>query len=362
MSKKVLGNICFNKSILVNGYEYFSNYSGNGICRIKEGENQAELIDIFPDEKIDEVNLFSGIHYYNDNLFFVPSRASNIFIYNLKNGVFSKIRLNNEYQNHKYYKENHKFESSFLIGNNIYMFGCTFPAIVKLNMDTLEVIYIDIGIEGDFSKGFFYKGTIKENIIWCACMSFPVVLRFDTSDDSIKAINIETSNSGFSSIAFIDDCAYITGRGNNANAVVKYCINSNKCKDIIINEKNSANNPFGEIVRYDRRMFIFPEESKHIYFLNSDDKITICGELDSILEEGNSFIIGVQIKESSLEFFTTKNQQHHKYDLQKKITSSKEIELIADDEIRSRYLSKVIRNQRIICEGKYTIKDFISSI
>lgn len=362
MFNRVLGNVCFNQSVVVKNYEYFSNYCCNGLCRIEVGGKQAELIDYFPGENMDELNLFSGVHYYNDKLIFIPSKAESIYVYGMIEKTFTKIELESKYKLNKYYKGNHKFESSFLINKIIYMFGCTFPGIVKLDLETMKLSYIDICFEGDFSNGFFYKVAKRGDVIWCPCMSFPVVMKYDTSDDSANTIVVETSNSGFSNIELFDENAYITGRGIDSHAIVKLNVITNECKDIVIPETCNCINLLGEIVRAEDQLFFFSEAGEHVYRLCPNDKLSICNTLDPVLSDENTFIIGSKLNGSAIEFFTTKDQQYYTYEFRSEKVIAKTVELVANSEIICKNLLEEVKNQGIIIEGGYLLKDFISAV
>lgn len=362
MGKRVIGNVCYKQSVYYKNYEYFSQYCGNGLCRRRIGDNQAELISIFPDEKQDEIDLFSAVHLYNDKLYFVPSKARHIGVFDLLDNSISVAVIEKNFENLKYYDERHKFESSYLIDNYLYMIGCTYPGIVKVNLDSMEMETINIDIKGDFGKGYFYKGGIYNGYIWCPCMSMPIILKVNLSDDTLSKKCIKTSVSGFSSIAFDNDYAYLTGRGENPNAIVKYSLVDDISKDILCDEQKEAANPFGEILKCGNRLFAFPEAGSNIYTINADDQITILEEAKSILGAENTFTIGCRLIGTSLEFFTTRDQRHHIYDLMNGVLSSESIDLLADDDVRVRQLSALIKDKPIILEGEYTIGDFISSI
>lgn len=362
MCEKRIGKACFNQSVQFEKLIFFSNYIENGLCCMELNSNSARLIELFPNESLEEINLFSGIHLYDSQLFFVPSKAKNIVGYDLRNKTFSEYSIEELYKDVGWFSDRHKFECSYLIGDALYMIGCTFPGILKFNLLSKKISYLGFEQQGDFEEGYFYKGSLKDGFIWCACMSHPKVLKLNTANDSISIIDIQTKASGFSSLILLNEFIYLTGRGNVSNVIVKYNMSTGETKEIQFEQKEHLLNPLGEIVSHGDELYFFPEADSHIYHLDNDDKLQIVELADSVLEDHSSFTIGCRNIGKHIGFFTTETQMFHEIDPTNGSLDSKEICLMARDSICRKKIVSAMERDGIVNEGKYSVEDFIASI
>lgn len=127
-------NVSFNDLEYIDGFFYVASNRDNGLYRFDE--DWCELVGKFEGEDERE-NLFMQTCLYKNKIIFTPSCANKIHIYDLSEKKFSSIVLQDE---------GHiigKFHGVVVSGGNAYFLGHTYSTIVKLNLDTYCVEYME---------------------------------------------------------------------------------------------------------------------------------------------------------------------------------------------------------------------------
>lgn len=181
---------------------YATSMESNGLFVINM-DGKAILKAIFPREKAYKRFLFSDCVCYNNKLIFAPDSAEKIYIYDLDTNQFKIIdfNLNIKIDN---YNETFKFSKIVEGDEAFYFLPATYPYIVKMDKDTLEVKYIPVEKEG--AKFWFRKQCINKNGgIYLVSINSPYVLRFDLNTEKINWIQFSNNETGGMSLCLIED-------------------------------------------------------------------------------------------------------------------------------------------------------------
>lgn len=120
----------------------------NAVCKADLQQRKAE-IDIFLDEEnILLSGLFFSVVLSGDLLFLIPGKSEQVIIYNMKMRELKRIDIcEPKIKTNEMYNRYNKFYGGFVRNNNVYILAATYPAILKINIDTEETEYIDDWIE-----------------------------------------------------------------------------------------------------------------------------------------------------------------------------------------------------------------------
>ncbi len=106
------------------------------LCRYHVQSDEIDFMRIIPDE-IRSTCAYSSIVKHKDRLILIPYWAEKITIFYLKTEEFEKIDLpDSEEMN----QEGHKFQSECKKNNYLYLIPVKYTYIIRLNMDTLEIV------------------------------------------------------------------------------------------------------------------------------------------------------------------------------------------------------------------------------
>lgn len=106
------------------------------LCKYDVQSEEIDYMRIIPDE-IRSVCAYNSIVKYKGKLFLIPYWAERITIFDLESEEFEKIDLPDlEEMN----QEGHKFQSERKKNNYLYLIPVKYAYIIRLNMDTLEIV------------------------------------------------------------------------------------------------------------------------------------------------------------------------------------------------------------------------------
>jgi len=160
----------------------FSQAIWNGLYIIDKQTKEILYNTVFEGEDFTSVMLYYSFQIIGTKAVFTPHSASCIAIFDIEDKILSYVKIENAKKGyHEKYRDSGKFAQSFHYGSFVYMLGYSYPAILKLNIHTLEVTYISSWIdsvnnyieEGDI-WGYFSNGYVIQNdkaLIPLGCMA-----------------------------------------------------------------------------------------------------------------------------------------------------------------------------------------------
>lgn len=133
--------------------------------------------------------LFSNIINYNNLLFFIPLSAEHLVVYDAERETIVKsIYVSPPQKFLNNYDENLKWVSSALVGNKIYMFGCTHSAIGIIDCEKIDLIYDEKWIDecklNIPTKTFYWfakQNIVEEDSVFVSCAFAGYVFRYESN-------------------------------------------------------------------------------------------------------------------------------------------------------------------------------------
>ncbi|HBA68296.1 MAG TPA: hypothetical protein DCZ40_02940 [Lachnospiraceae bacterium] len=366
-----------------DGDLWFAASNRNGIYRI-DGKTH-EIIEKyrFEEEKNSEFMLYHDMEIYGKRIFLAPHKAEKIAVYDMDKRTMVYIGLKSvaeKYQNS--YFSMQKFAHTFQDGEYVYMLGYTYPAIVKINVNTLEIIYIDkwaAEIAESPSKyisyGYFTMGNVKRNrkiLLPMGCICGLLELDLDTGETRIirLAISMEgiggVTNDGNGGI-------WIVGRGKSVSKVVRWDIQKNECREIGIQiDEENCLVPFYAPLCYESKIFLFPVYMNFAYEISMvDGKYKISRILKAAIKERDKHnhlpmcTFSPRLLNGKIEFATGRDRMWHVYHLESgniddfHIVDDEGIEECVDESIRRAFGNS---SKSVVAEGLYHLENYIDYV
>jgi len=173
----------------------------NVLMKYSRKEDYTYIIGSVPNENMFR-ELYAEIYKWEDKIYLIPFLAREIAIYHIKEGRFEKIAIRNIDK----YGETGLFGKAYAKGKYLYCVPLLYEAILRIDMETDDVIYIPVGEKG---KIYVPDVTRAGNQLVFINMYTGEIIFFDmdTSDAAIKKSG--NPERQFSMIASIDDELYL---------------------------------------------------------------------------------------------------------------------------------------------------------
>ncbi|MCL2539055.1 MAG: hypothetical protein FWE66_01820, partial [Oscillospiraceae bacterium] len=162
---------------------WFLAYGYNALFKMDKQNLIVKYVGSFPNESFSENHLYSSVTFCDDKLFFAPSIADEIAVYDIKTGKFIKIGLV-EPECMADNTGRSKFTRAVMYNNSVFLIGFTYPAIVRLNTDNYEISYYDDWVETlddvtDGENDYFNHYCVTGNLLALPARSTNSVVIFD---------------------------------------------------------------------------------------------------------------------------------------------------------------------------------------
>lgn len=189
------------------------------------GKIENGLGKIYGCEGVDEQNLsqYFDVCLCGKNLVFIPGWQDSccpiIKVYNTDTQEMKKVQLQEKEKTWNSYG-NSLFTKGIAIGKYAYMFGCSYPAIVRLDSETGEVNYIedwvhlidDNGIEESLNGFFNIRQVVFDGLyLYAACSFINGVIKIDTKTLEYTLNLVECGMNSFFNITKVDENIFAIG-------------------------------------------------------------------------------------------------------------------------------------------------------
>ncbi|MCL2078864.1 MAG: WD40 repeat domain-containing protein [Oscillospiraceae bacterium] len=194
----------------------------NALFKFSEYDWQTKYIGAIPNTTFFAEPIFAKIVEYDGKLYFAPSCADYIGVYDKKNDSFETLCFADLGS-----ARNNKFSFAYVYGNNIFFCGFTYPAIIRLDTTTGALShYSDYvpkvsSLDTNNKKLFFDAGCADGNKIYLPVYSANAVVAFDMDTYKSTVIEIPSKNNGYDDICFDGDYFWIAS-SHSEGTVIKW--------------------------------------------------------------------------------------------------------------------------------------------
>lgn len=283
-----------------NGYLWFADASKNGICRISLFDKKAEIVACFDNEDMMQSLLYCDFVMINGMIVFAPWTAENIACYDINNDEMEYISLKS-LPSINNCKSIVKFMDIFSYEDNVYLVGCYYPAIVKLNIKTKKIGYLIEVVENirgaiskDDNRGLFSKGHfILNGYVYLPIAYMPAILKLSLIDNIYEIIQLDCSLDGIGGMTIDDNNeVWLVGRGKVNDRLVKWNPFTYICREWKLSQLDGKDwEPFHAPIYINNKIILMPIYSKHIFIFHIHTEIIDkLSQLDSLIEHTSTSV------------------------------------------------------------------------
>ncbi|MBR3306734.1 MAG: hypothetical protein IKI75_05715 [Lachnospiraceae bacterium] len=360
---------------LISGNDYYENDEyiwmclawGNAICRVSKKSGRAEVVSQYPNTACGKHNLSGSIQVVDDQVVFCPFSADYIAICNMIGRNVRYIKLKKKFAvSGVNYSSDGKFFNSFRFGRYVYLFGWTYPAIVEINMDTLNVNYIDEWVEEvvrkkgfEPSNSYFNEGgAIIDERVYLPMGCLSALFSFDLNRRKGEIIEIKETEGGFWGLTRCGANMWLTGVNGG---IYKYDIENRKIDSLEAPINVSYRAP---VVCNNNKLFFFAEGTKSFFYDADRGEWEESNRINNIIHSGN-FLTTVKYEKNLLKFVTKRTREWYSFHMEQKLVEKETYFLEDDDFLQKCWKSRcedVNRKMYFVNEREIGLDEFISCL
>lgn len=374
-----------NYSIRVSGYSWIedgndiwlSMTNRNAICKIDCVSSKASIIAQFPGYDIIDRDLYYFSLYVDHKVIFFPRRAKEAAIYDIRKKDLEMVPLKKPESIFSVrYNGGLKFADGLLYHSSVYMFGFRYPAIVKLDIDTMKLIYLtDWMAYYPYMKEdaeFFAQGHLQiGSDVYLAIKNTNSIVKLNLETDMMEVFSVKCSAKKFMAVAAYKDSACLFSWKDYridiilwnplTNAVIEYSIETNKdAKALAV---------YWIPVLIENCVYLFPLYGHDVYAMNLDTGEAFeCKEIEKKIVGSNDLpydfsVSSVKNVSGEIVFQTTGDSLWHKYNPATKTIVSHSY-IISDNLYNEKYWTAkyAASGEKIINEADMSAPFFIDGI
>lgn len=209
-------NLVFESCVKLGSDIWFSSCDYNGLYRYNLCDKNVERILNFPNEKQKQECLYYEMCKYRNKLIFIPCWANHISIFDLESSNLEQIEIPRCYKQNKVY---HDFMEAAVYYDSLYLIGCTYPGIIKVNLETHEIIKVYELKEKNAkrSEGIYFGSKIvqTENYLYIPCCYKNAILLYDMKTDKVSYFEIGEKLNQYTQIVKDNQKFYLITRNTN---------------------------------------------------------------------------------------------------------------------------------------------------
>lgn len=275
--------IAFENIVKANGSYWFTPIGYNALFKLDDGAEKAQCVGCFSKEQ-DVSRLYLDIVQYQDKLIFVPLRAETIALYDMNTGEFSYIPLclpTEDMNTGVAYSADEKFTFAGIWKNNLYLFPATYPAIIKLDMESYEVEYLYEPIR-QLNKRvlteegiYFWKGIIEDNLVKMWCEPSKAIVEFDMNSESLRVCKQLSDIDKYIEVVSDGKNYWLIPREKKAK-LLKLSEDFQIIESILLPEGNTNDGiSYLRGVCMDDSLLVFPGAAEHVMKVSLKDNVAV---------------------------------------------------------------------------------------
>lgn len=358
-------------------YIYFCSFRHSKLFRFNLESKNCEGINTFDDEVNED--LYISVVEYESRIVFIPEKASRIAVYDMSKNTVNYISFEKPQGNYKERYENAiLFRGGFSYGKYVYLLGFGYPGIIKIDMTTYDLVYINDWVrevelqinEGDY-YGYFSCGVCIEKetaIIPLGCMKG--VIKIDLQTDATKIIEIDVPSRAVGGITYFNDSYYVVPRGESEFIKSVYVFDEQlkSIKKVIAlpteNESFMREDPFREMLTYGDALYLLPISANNIYKIDKETHTLTRFEkikFESLISRGDQpRVMAARIVDNH---FIIIDQYMKWYDWNLVTDEIVSFECITDEEaVRDDNIRLIKDKNGIISEERMSLNEFVSAL
>ena len=315
-------SISFAEVLPIENGIVFSSVDGEGLYFLEKGKREAELLAFFPNRLTEQKAFYKALTKAESKIFLSPVLADDIAVYDFETKEMQTIPLDGELAGAE---ELCKFWTSFTHGEFVYLIGHYYPAIVKVNIHTLELSYLtgwaeQIERKRKLQNGPYLGIGIQEGdtaVFPCCCTNG--VLKLNLGTDETEFYELQTDIKGFNGICFSEGKYWLPSRDSYDVAVWDIHNEETDTLTVLDSGRNPGN--FYPPLLWGKNLYLFSGTAPHAYSIDTGNRtVKEIAILDETLAddserspEWKKIAAPPALVEGTICFVTTKDRAWHVY-------------------------------------------------
>lgn len=203
-------------------YGWFCDVYTNTLCRINTDTASITIEAMIPFDRNNRPFQYGFIAKVGGILVLAPRSSFAVLLYDIMDKTFRRIEL--ETKTIDKVEAYNLFCGVKIYGSNVYLIPGRFPGIVRLNLVSMEVTYLNDWYEPlkkkihgfDSKRVMFARCNCRVgNKLYLPCWQGNIVMVFDLERESCSFLELSTYNGNLSSICIIDNKAWLASGSSN---------------------------------------------------------------------------------------------------------------------------------------------------
>lgn len=255
----------FSDCVQVDDKIWFASGNYNGLYCYDIAGKRTDYIADFPEEFFNVEQLFFKTRRYKDNLIFIPMLAGAVHIFNLTSKFFSRIEIP--------LSGTTLFADGRIFGRYLYLFGCNYYGILKVNLDSRRIETTNgapeqIGKKIGMDKGnplFGLQSVAVGNKVYLPSWQSNHLVEYDMEKESYRFYEAGSKENRYYGVYQIGDSIGLLA-WNNGNAVIW---NEERWEEVFYCEKCSLDK---QMCMMGNAVWVIPSKTKKIYKIDEKSK------------------------------------------------------------------------------------------
>jgi hypothetical protein len=289
--------LVFENFIQVDNDYWFTAFNLNGLFRMNAKTWKADFMGCFPGEN-DWLRLYFNIIQYKNLLIFAPFAAQQIALYRMDTSEFINIPLHNPQDAEKEnttgnipYVVYRKFSVCTQYGGYAFFFPCTYPAIIKLNLETYETEYMYEPLKqlNKLAKRpelyYFRKGVQIDNVVKLWCVAANASVEFDMETCQLNICGAANDGTAYIEAVYDDECCWLFPKASG-KAMRKLTDDPSQNAFIDLSRGGTTKYiPYLHAVNTEDFIYAFPTTAEHVLKINKRENLA---EVFPLLDSENT--------------------------------------------------------------------------
>lgn len=260
----------------------------NAICRVDLRQKRAGIETWLDDESILLGSLFFSVILSDDWLILLPGRSEQVVIYDRKKKTLKRFDIcEPKIATNEVYRREDKFYGGFVRNNNVYILASTYPAILKINIDTGETKYITDWIEGirdripkEDNRCYFANGVVLDDpYVYIPGSVSGTIVGLDCNTDKTHVFQCHGVMKMVHGLIMYKEEMWVLATTDQRSSLIRWSPERGLLNEIVIDNDSSEDIYWWNPLEIDGSIYLF-RSSGAVYKVDmQEEKVAACMEI-----------------------------------------------------------------------------------
>lgn len=350
MNRKLYRLECY--GMVEDAYKiWFASSTKSILCEVDKRTKNVKIL-----AELEKGKIYSSIEKVGQNLILIPNSASAIVIYDLLTTRINFITFTIP-EDDRYYIEQSKFWKSFSYKNYVYILPLTYPAIIRLNINTMKIEYLTEWLsnikykinENEVEMKYFMDVFMQDKYAWLACGSSNTMVQLELDSCDFSYFKVNTALDGFGAFTYDGEKFWITEHGALFNRIISWNPDNEKVEELtLFDNQEEKYCPVCKVVDLEKKILVFPYMNSSVYEVDKiKGSVIECKELRMYFVGTHLWewqVMAIKKEKNIIKFVSGMDFVWHEYDCEKKTCIDYEIKLDESNKKAKKVIKELCRD------------------